>query len=243
MRSRLRHVRRQRIVERARQRDDVLHRVGLHARLETLLGAGAGLEILAIDLAARPDRARHQLGAVAAAGAHIEHRHAGLHAGERQAASPDRGAGRSAGRRRRDRARRRSRRSPAPTMAPAPRPATQTASATIACQQHSAFAIIAWSRRLLAGREAPIKAFALLRHVEQELRRRKARPVFLLQALAQLDEALARPSCRCRTACRRRTAQSRSPGSSRRRPRARRSARPPRSSARSPAPAWRADGP
>ena len=74
---------RQRVVERPRQHDDVLHRRGLHARLDPLLRPAAEVgRVLPIDLAARARCARHQLGAVAAACAHIEHLHARAHAGE-----------------------------------------------------------------------------------------------------------------------------------------------------------------
>ena len=76
--------RRQRIVERPRQRDDVLHRAVFMRASKRSLARALALKVLAVDLAAWPDRARHQLGAVAAAGAHIEHRHAALDAGEGQ---------------------------------------------------------------------------------------------------------------------------------------------------------------
>src|SRR5262245_817562 len=73
----------QRVVERPRQRDDLRHRRRLHARLEALLRARAEVDgVLGVDDAACPDRARHQLGAVAAAGSHIEHLHARAYAGE-----------------------------------------------------------------------------------------------------------------------------------------------------------------
>src|SRR5262245_35812024 len=77
------HVGGQRVVERPRQHDDLRHRRRFHARLEALLRARAEVDgVLGVDDAAGADCARHQLGAVAAAGSHIEHLHARARAGE-----------------------------------------------------------------------------------------------------------------------------------------------------------------
>ena len=72
------HAGRNRIVERRGVGNNILHRRRRHARLEGGLGAvGEVARILRKHDAVRRHRARHQFAAVAAAGAHIEHLHAG----------------------------------------------------------------------------------------------------------------------------------------------------------------------
>ena len=79
------HFRRRRIVERPEQRRHALHRRRLHARIEIRFRLLEQVRhVLRIDRAVGRHRTCHQLGRVAAAGAHIEHLHPRPRARERK---------------------------------------------------------------------------------------------------------------------------------------------------------------